>query len=87
VTRCELRHRADDSLVDGANPVVELTRSPSRDFPAVRLVAARHAHQQDPIALKLDHSVVSPQRAERTVKECKQRCHDVNAFFLRGAVL
>jgi hypothetical protein len=64
VAGCELRRRVHDSLIDAANPVMELTRSPSRDFPAVRLVAARHAHQQNPIALKLDHSIVSPQRAE-----------------------
>jgi hypothetical protein len=45
-------------------------RSAPGDFPALRLMTARAAHQENPIALILDHPIMATQRAERLMKEC-----------------
>jgi hypothetical protein len=53
---------------------------PLADFPPSRLMTARRASQEHPIALELKHPVVSTQRAERALKQRKEPGHDVKAL-------
>ena len=57
---------------------------PLSGFPPGRLMTARRAPQEQPIALELKQPIVSAQRAQRALKQRKEPGHDVKALvFLR----